>query len=85
MPKSSKHYRLLAVDSVNKRVIDETFVTLDEMVSAYGECLDITRRRCESIRKGTPLAAKKYKHVCICEIETSKKKLKQMETESHST
>lgn len=80
MPKSSKHYRLLAVDSVNTCVIDETFPTLDEMVAKYGERLDITRRKCESIRRGSELAKKKYKHVCICEIETSKKKLKKMES-----
>lgn len=79
MPKSSKHYRLLALDIVNKRVIDETFPTLDEMIEKYGKCLDITRRKCESIRKCTELSKKKYKHVCICEIETSKRKLKQME------
>jgi hypothetical protein len=47
------------------RVIDETFKTLDEMIEKYGKILDITRRRCESIRKRSPLAMKKYKHVCI--------------------
>jgi len=79
MPLSSKHYRLLAVDSINKCVIDETFETLDGMIAKYGKILKITRRKCDSIRKGTELAKRKYKHVCICEIETSKKKLKELE------
>ena len=79
MPLSSKHYQLLALDSINKCVIDEVFVTLDELVAKHGKALGITRRRCESIRKASALASKKYRHICIVEIETSKKKLKELE------
>jgi len=85
MPKSSKHYRILALDTVNVRVIDETFATLDELCATYGECLNITRRKCESIRKCTDLARRKYSHVHIVEIETSPKKLKAIEKALSST
>ena len=68
MPRSNTKYHLLALDRVNMCVIDEVFDTLESMVEKHGEALDITRRRCKSIRRKTTLAMKKYKHICIEDV-----------------
>ena len=50
MPRSKIKYRLLALDRVEGCLIDETFDTLDGLVAKHGKNLDITRRKCLSIR-----------------------------------
>jgi len=62
-----KNYRFIAVDCVKGEVFDETFPTIQKLVDKYGERFDITRRRCDSIRRHTKLAHRKYKHICIIE------------------
>jgi len=68
MPRSKIKYRLLALDRVECCLIDETFDTLDGLVAKYGVNLDITRRKCLSIRNKTKLAENKYKHIIIEEL-----------------
>ena len=63
----AKNYRFMAIDCVKGEAFDETFTTLQKLVDKYGERFDITRRRCESIRRQSPLARRKYKHICIIE------------------
>ena len=65
--KYPKQYRFMALDCVKGEAYDETFPSLQKLVDKYGERFDITRRRCESIRRKSPLARKKYKHICIIE------------------
>ena len=65
--KYPKQYRFLALDCVKGVALNETFPTLQKLVAKYGERFDITRRRCDSIRRKTDLANKKYKHICIIE------------------
>jgi len=62
-----KQYRFLALDCQKGEAFDETYNLIEKLVAAQGERFKITRRRCESIRKKTPLANKKYKHICIIE------------------
>ena len=62
-----KQYRFMALDCVKGEAYDEMFPTLQKLVDKYGERFDITRRRCESIRRKSNLAKRKYKHICIIE------------------
>ncbi len=68
MPQSKIKYRLLALDRVAGCLIDETFDTLDGLVAKHGSNLEITRRKCLSIRNNTKLAQTKYKHIIINEL-----------------
>ena len=68
MTRSKIKYRLLALDRIECCLIDETFDTLDGLVAKYGVNLDITRRKCLSIRNKTKLAENKYKHIIIEEL-----------------
>lgn len=63
--KYPKQYRFRAIDCTRGELVDETFTTLNALVEKHGKQFDITRRRCDSIRKRTRLACRKYKHMHI--------------------
>jgi hypothetical protein len=65
--KYPKQYRFMALDCQQDEAFDVTYNSIEKLVAAQGERFKITRRQCESIRKKTPLANKKYKHICIIE------------------
>lgn len=82
MPQSKIKYRLLALDRVECCLIDETFETLDGLVAKYGKNLDITRRKCLSIRQNTKLAQTKYKHIIIEQLVPEGFKTYKVESDS---
>lgn len=63
--KYPKQYRFRAIDCTRGELVDETFLSLNALVEKHGAQFDITRRRCDSIRKRTRLACRKYKHMHI--------------------
>lgn len=66
MPPFHCSYHLQAIHDFE--LIDEVFPTLNKLVSTYGKRLNITHKKCISIRGRNPATRDRYKHIMITEI-----------------
>lgn len=66
MPPNNTKYHLRAIHDYE--YIEGVYDTVGELLAEYGEKLELTRRRVESIRQRLPVSKKRYKHILINDI-----------------
>lgn len=60
-------YHLQAISEYE--YIEGTFDSLNQLLDAYGERLDLTRKKCDSIRQRKLTTKQRYAHIVITDIQ----------------